>query len=520
VIVVSPVDASGRFHQQVLARLQDAPDQVAVVEGERRITRRALYDDACRLGSALRQRGVPSGAAIAFQLPNWVEACVLNLAAVLYGFRLVPLLPMYRESELTTILQACRPAALFLPAEFRGLSYPDLYGRLASVPVPVDSVFVVRGSDARYGAYEDLLTAVSHLAEPTPASTDAVKTVLYTSGSTGRPKGVVHTDRSISALIDCVRDFWGLTPADVALVPSPVAHIGGSLYAFDFPWAIGMRAVLMDTWVPERAVDLIEREGVTFCAGATPFLDGLLKAAAARNSRLPSLRRFICGGASVPPGLVHQASERFTACTVSRAYGSTEVPVICPGVRTRADALFGATTDGECAADVRILGEDGRIVPDGEPGEIVVRADRMFQGYLNPEDNADAFTDDGYFRMGDIGRRVAGRFIEITGRKKDLIIRLGENISPLEIENLLVQHPAVRQVSVVGIPDARTGEAALACVVLHEGAQFTLDALRDFLAQQGLARQKFPEYLRILPALPTNAIGKVLKRELQIIGRT
>ena len=526
--MAAPADAAGgaapaqpgRLFADVMARLQEAPGHVALVDGARRVTRQALYDEARRLGSGLLQQGVPRGSAIAFQLPNWAEACVLNLAAVLYGFRLVPLLPMYREAELAYILGECRPAAIFLPAEFRRVSYPDLFSRLQPPAVPAQRVFIVRGHDARYATYADLLRGVSELADPTPADADAAKMVLYTSGSTGRPKGVVHSDRTICALIDCVRDFWALTPADVALVPSPVAHIGGSMYAFDFPWIIGMGAVLMETWVPERAVELIDTEHVSFCAGATPFLEGLMKAATASGSALPSLRRFICGGASVPPGLVMQASAQFAACTVSRAYGSTEVPVICPGVRSRADALYGATSDGECAADVLILDDDGRPVPDGTPGEIVARAPRMFQGYLRAEDNTGAFTDGGYFRMGDIGRRVDGRFIEITGRKKDIIIRLGENISPLEIENVLVQHPAIRQVSVVGIPDARTGEAALAFVVLQDGAQLTLQDMQSFLAQHGLARQKFPEHLRVLPALPTNSIGKVLKRELQIIGLT
>lgn len=508
----------GRLFSEVMARLREAPDHVAVVDGARRVTRQALFDEACWLGSALLQQGVPPGSAIAFQLPNWVETCVINLAAVLYGFRLVPLLPMYREAELSYILGECRPAAIFLPADFRKQSYPELFNRLQPAPVPAQRVYIVRGSDVRYASYGELLGSASALATPTPADADAVKMVLYTSGSTGRPKGVVHSDRTICALIDCVRDFWALTPADVALVPSPVAHIGGSMYAFDFPWIIGMGAVLMETWVPERAVELIDSEHVSFCAGATPFLEGLMKAASASGRTLPTLRRFICGGASVPPGLVMQASAQFSACTVSRAYGSTEVPVICPGVRSRADAHYGAATDGECAADVLILGDDGQPVPDGQAGEIVARAPRMFQAYLRAEDNTGAFTDSGYFRMGDIGRLVDGRFIEITGRKKDIIIRQGENISPLEIENVLIQHPAIRQVSVVGIPDARTGEAALAFVVLRDGAQFTLEDMRTFLAQHGLARQKFPEYLRVLPSLPTNSIGKVLKRELQIIG--
>ena len=139
----------------------------------------------------------------------------------------------------------------------------------------------------------------------------------------------------------------------------------------------------------------------------------------------------------------------------------------------------------------------------------------MFAGYLNPADAQGAYTADGYFRMGDLGRRVEGRFLEIVGRKKDLIIRLGENISPLEVENVLVEHPAVRQVAIVGVPDSRTGEAAMAWVVPVPGAQPTLSELCDFLAQRGLARQKHPERLRIVQTLPTNSMGKVLKRELQ-----
>jgi acyl-CoA synthetase (AMP-forming)/AMP-acid ligase II len=224
------------YHAQVMARLQEAPDHIAVVDGARRLTRRQLFDAARCLGSGLLQLGLRPGAAIAFQLPNWEEACVVNLAAVLYGYRLVPLLPMYREAELGYILGECRPEAIFIPADFRNVSYADLLGRLQPVPVAAQHVFIVRGTDARYSSYTQLLASATELAPPTPADTDAVKLVLYTSGSTGRPKGVLHSDRTIGALIDCVRDFWALTPADVALVPSPVAHIGGSMYAFDFPW--------------------------------------------------------------------------------------------------------------------------------------------------------------------------------------------------------------------------------------------------------------------------------------------
>lgn len=511
-------EAAVSFAETVAQRLREAPDRVAIVDGALRRTRAELHDYALRLGSALRRRGLQPGASIAFQLPNWHEACVLHLAAGLYGWRLVPLLPMYREAEIAFILRQCAVQALFLPAEFRGTDYTALLARALPAAEHPPHVFIVRGATGAHGAYDALLAEGEAALPTTPAAPDAVKMVLYTSGSTGRPKGVLHSERSIDALARFGGEFWGLTQDDVALVPSPVAHIGGSLYAFEFPWILGSSAVLMESWSPERAVDLIEAERVSFLAGATPFLSGLLQAARARGTALPSLRRFVCGGASVPPSLIEQASLQFPHCTVSRAYGSTEVPIVCPGIRTRADAAMGAATDGECAADVLLLNDAGQPVPEGDVGEIVARAPRMFIGYLDPQDNTDAFTPEGHFRMGDLGRRVAGRFLEITGRKKDIIIRLGENLSPLEVENVLVEHPAIRQVAIVGVPDARTGEAALAFVVPQPGAKLTLEDMRSFLAQRGLAKQKCPEQLRLVTELPTNSVGKVLKRELQRIA--
>lgn len=498
--------------------VQSAPNRVAIIDGIRRLTREELHREAQRLGSELAARGLSAGAAIAFQLPNWHEACVLNLAAKLYGYRLVPLLPMYREAEIGLILRETSADAIFLPDRFRNVAYVDLFERVGARAIPADRVFIVRGRHDRYPSYADLLAGGAPLLPTCPAAAEEVRMVLYTSGSTGKPKGVLHTHRSLSSLVEFTQDYWSLSAADTALVPSPVAHIGGSLYAFDYPLQVGMTAVLMDSWQAERALDLIECEVVTFCAGATPFLADLLKVSEQRGTHLPGLRRFICGGASVPPSLVRQASVAFVNCTVSRAYGSTEVPVICPGVRSRSDEELGATTDGEICADVRLIGPDGQPVERGEVGEIVARAPRMFAGYLRPEDNHGALTQDGYFRMGDLGRVVGNSHLEITGRKKDIIIRMGENISPLEVENVLAEHPAIRQVAIVGIADARTGEAALAFVVLHPGADFSLAEMTRFLAERGLARQKFPEHLRVVDRLPTNSIGKVLKLELQTIG--
>ncbi|BCH27228.1 AMP-binding protein [Mesorhizobium sp. L-8-3] len=494
-----------------LEKAQADPDRVIVIEGERHFSRGEILDLSLRLGGALKARGLERGDAIAFQLPNWWEACVVNLAAALFGFRIIPLLTIYREAELGTILPVCGVKAAFVPREFRGMDYPALMEGVEEHPL---HVFTVRGDGK---SNDDFAALVRHEpADPEVPPADDIKLVLFTSGSTGRPKGVIHSHATIDVMTRHTGQFWSTGPGDVFLVASPIGHIGGSIYAFEFPWITGCVAMMADSWAPERAVELIDRQGVTFMAGATPFLAGLIAAAERAGSNLPGLRRFICGGASVPPELVRRGLERFPHATVSRAYGSTEVPLACPGIRTREEAMLRADTDGECASEIRILSETGEPVPEGESGEIVVKAPQMLIGYLDPADEDGAFTKDGFFRMGDLGRLVSGRFIQITGRKKDIIIRKGENISPLEIENALARHEAVKQASVVGVPEPERGEMVVAFVIPAPGASFTFADMTAHLTRLGLARQKFPERLHIVSELPLNSVGKVQKNELRI----
>ena len=225
------------------------------------------------------------------------------------------------------------------------------------------------------------------------------------------------------------------------------------------------------------------------------------------GSSLPTLRRFVCGGASVPADLVRRGLAQFPHAVVSRAYGSSEVPLICPGLRTRAEAEAHPDTDGEIRCMLRLI-----------EGEIAAQAPQMLAGYLDPADDPAAFTPDGYFLTGDLGVQVEERFLVITGRKKDIIIRKGENIAPLEIESALTRHPAVAACAVVGRPDPERGEMVVAFVVPAPGARFDLAAMRAHLEAEGLARQKFPEDLRLIEALPMNAIGKVQKPDLRRIA--
>lgn len=517
---LSDLKASGRHRAApcaglgaiALAMTAEDPDRIVVTDSQRSLTRWEMVNLALRLGNALQNRGVTPGAAIAFQLPNWWEACVINLTAALFGYRLVPLLPIYRAAELGVILPACDVEAIFVPPASDKVDYRAMVAGLAHPP---EHIVTVRGALNEL-SFDDLLSAAP--ATPDLPPSDDAKMIIFTSGSTGSPKGVIHTHATIDAVVRRSAEVWGTCEDDVLYVPSPIGHIGGSIYAFEFPWLTGCRTILEDHWNPDRAVNRMNCEHVTFMAGATPFLRGLLDAAKVVHTQLPTLRRFISGGASVPPSLIHDALDAFPNAVISRAYGSTEVPLAFPGMRTRSEARAHADTDGTKAVELRLVTPTCTTAAPDEEGEIAVRGPQMLIGYLDSDHEDGCFTADGFFMMGDVGRLVDDRFIVITGRTKDIIIRKGENISPLEIENTLVQHPAVSAIAIVGAPDPERGEIVVAFVVPAEGQTFDFAQMTAHLETAGFARQKFPERLEILTSLPMNTVGKVQKPALRTLA--
>jgi acyl-CoA synthetase (AMP-forming)/AMP-acid ligase II len=231
-----------------------------------------------------------------------------------------------------------------------------------------------------------------------------------------------------------------------------------------------------------------------------------------------TLRIFFCGGTTVSPDLVKQAAAAFPNGLFFRAYGCTEMPCTTMGIRGKPQARLGAETDGEVMppTEVKLVSPDGDgPVADGEEGEILVRGPEQFLGYLHPEDNAGAFDAEGFFRTGDLGRRVHGDYLVITGRKKDIVIRSGENISPKEVEDVLFGHPDIADVAIVAMPSPTTGEKGCAFVIPRGDAVVDLSSIRSFLTAAGLARQKFPEHLVIVADLPRVPSGKVRKDVLR-----
>ena len=516
--------ASGLWTDHTLADLlrtesQRTPDRVLLVDGDHRVDCQTLLVQATALAHAMLARA-PAGSVVSFMLPNWHEAAVIYLAATLAGMVVNPILPSMRDRELLFILQDARSRMIFVPSTFRQQNYVAMLSRVTAQLDASPEVVVLRGYPGRHTSYESLIQPAGSLNQPaTPAKSlpvldpNAVRMILYTSGTTGRAKGVLHSHNSIHALICQIRAHWLVEPGDKFLVPSPIGHIGGSIYAFECPLLLGTTAVLMDQWNADDAVKRVDTEGCTHMAGATPFLEQMLAAAQRAGTHLPSLKLFICGGASVPPSLIRNAAAYFERAVVTRVYGSTEVPVTTVGATRRDDSKHAANTDGRAGlAEIKLVDQTAATAG---AGEIYARGPQMLLGYLHPEDDADAFDPEGYFKTGDIAKWVDDEYLVVTGRAKDIIIRNGENISPKEVEDILVGHPNIAEVAIVGLPDPRTGERACAVIVPRNLPGPDVASLRAFLDSHGVATFKVPEQVAIWETLPKNDAGKVLKHQIR-----
>lgn len=493
------------------------PDAVAFVGAEGAVRFSQLLSDAEALAASLAAEGVGVGDVISFQLPNWIEATVINIAASCLGAVCSPIVPIYRGSELPFMLNDSASKVVFFPGTFRSFDYPVMYSALQAELEHTPLLVAVRARGYDGSTYERLI------GEPRgggsfgpPPSADQDKLRLYTSGTTGQPKAVRHSQRTLDQAMHNSIRFWNIAPGDIVLMPSPVTHATGYVNALELPFLHGTQALLMERWDADEAVDLINRYGVTMTVGATPFLVELTEAARRAGSDLPTLRIFACGGAAVPPDAIRAANAVMRNQPAFRIYGSSEAPYVTLGVEQRGDDRA-ATTDGRIVGyDVRILDEEGDPVEGDAAGEIIVKGASLFLGYARSQDMAGAMTDDGFFLTGDVGRVDADGMLTITDRKKDIIIRGGENISAKEVEDALHRHPDVAEAAVVAAPHPRLVEGVFAFViprVAHTRMDFR--GVAAFLESQGLSRQKIPEGFSSVAEFPRTPSGKIRKDVLR-----
>lgn len=500
-----------------------APDRTAIIAhnsmtGARTIlTYRELAEQVDRLALGLAGLGVRRDDVVSFQLPNWWQFTALHLACLRIGAVTNAVMPIFRQRELSFMLGLAESRVFVVPREFRGFDHAAMARELKLGLPNLAHVLVIGGSGDE--AFERLFEgppdpgATALFASRRPGADDVTQ-IVYTSGTTGEPKGVMHTANTLFNNVNACIERTGLTAADVLLMSSPLAHQTGFLYGVMAPIVLGARQVLQDIWQPEMAADLIQSEGVTFTMGSTPFLSDLTEVAGSRPDAMRTLRLFIAAGAPIPRVLARRASELLGA-TICSVWGMTENgAVTC--TRPEDPPERALETDGCALAgmEVRVVDLDGVPLPSGQEGRLQARGASNFVGYLR-RPQWYGMDEDGWFETGDLARMDAAGYIRITGRAKDIIIRGGENIPVVEVEGLIYRHPAVQEAAVVGTPDPRLGERAVAFVVLREGHNLTLPELVAFLLAQKMAKQYLPERLEIMEQMPKTPSGKIQKFRLR-----
>ncbi len=443
---------------------------------------------ARRLAAGLHRRGVGPGDVVAFQLPNWMEAAAVFWASSFLGATVVPIVHFYGPKELGYILRESAPKVFVCAEKFGYTEYrPEL---CADIPV-----IGVVGRD-----FDDLLDD-----EPfegvLPVDPSQPALLAFTSGTTSDPKGVIHTHRTLGFE---TRQLSERYPDDRGsqLTGAPVGHFIGMVNAFLIPILDHTPINLLDAWDPARAIELMESDGLVIGGGATYFITSLLDHPNFDPDRhLQYMKYAGLGGSTVPAAVTRRLDD--LGITVFRAYGSTEHPSITSSLVTDPvdKRLF---TDGSACPGVEI-----RIADDGE---ILSRGPDLCMGYTNPELTARAFDEDGWYHTGDVAIVDEDGFLTITDRKADFIIRGGENISALEVEEVLLTLPAVAEAAVVSAPDERLGEHAAAVLRLRPGHEMpTLEDIRTHFGQAGIAKQKWPEELHYVDDFPRTASGKIQK---------
>lgn len=498
--------------QRLLEGLRQWPEARSIYYAgtrPRHTTNRELYEESLRIASTLERIGVCRGDVVAVQLPTWYETTVLYLALIHLGAIVLPIISIYGQTEVEFILRQSKAKLYFSPARWRSVDYLARHAALRVLPHLQKIVIVGDGAPTDALSWDRLAVTAAADFRPVESDPDAVSLLMYTSGTTSAPKGVQHSHNSLL-------HEWGrpsYSNRGLYLASLPAGHYTG--YGFMLrPSIYGVETIFLDQWDPQFAAEVIQRHKVQASGGTPIFLFSLLEMASKHGFDISSLRSFGLGGQGMTPALVQLAdSHGFPG---ARVYGSTEHPTVTSYAPEQPFEMR-AYTDGRLdeGNEVRIVDDDGRDVPPGSEGEILTRGPEMFVGYLDSELDRDSFVAGGWFRSGDIGRLDAAGCLTITDRKKDIIIRGGENISSVEVEETMARHPSVRGAAAVAVPDDVYGEKVCIYVELHPGGTLTLEEVRTHFQGSGLAKQKTPEHLEILPELPRNALGKVKKFELR-----
>ena len=488
----------------------------------KRLTYAELGDLISRAAAALRRLGVGPADVVSVQLPNWWEFAVIALAAFRVGAVVNPLMPIFREHELTYMLGFAETKLLVVPKLFRGFDHEAMARSLQPRLPKLKHIVVVDGEGP--ASFDQALLSGNERLGPPPVGdlgalpADRMAVLMFTSGTTGSPKGVMHCLNTLMGCCIGLAGRFGLDASDTMLVCSPLGHMTGFAAGMLLGLKIGATVIFQDVWEPKRGVSIMAKEGVTYSAGAATFLADMCEAVAAGAAKPAQLRKFLCAGAPIPPALIDRAYRELDL-KVCSLWGMTESLASTLTEPERA-LEKSSKTDGRPieGVAVKVVRPDGSPAAVGERGLLKVRGAQMFLGYYKRED-MEPFDAEGWFDTGDMAYMDKEGYIRIDGRIKDIIIRGGENVPVQDIENLLFRHPSVLTVAIVGYPDPRLGERACAFVVLRPGEKLELAGVQAYLAEHKVAKQYWPERIEIVSDLPKTPAGKVQKFQLREIAK-
>jgi len=513
------------FSEILEARARATPDREAISDARRRVTYAQLWSEVRRFAAFLRRQGVRRGDVVTLQLPNRIEFPVVFFSLELIGAVANKISADFRAVEVEYILKFSRSRAFVCASQFKGFDYLAMVRELRPRLPDLGLVICVDEVDAAD------VTSFARVVEDTPEIAEAnrarmspldVMRMCFTSGTTGNPKGVLHCFNTTLCTCQTFNDGLAVTASDVMLDYLPVGLNWGYMTLVQAAMA-GARVVLMERFSADGALEVIERERVTYIPTAPASIVAMLNSPELANRDLSSLRIVITGGASAAVETIKAFQAAVPHARLIELYGMLETG-FHSFTRLTDDPFKVNGTVGRCvdSMGLRIIDDEGRDLPYGEVGEIAAVGPSVHMGYLdNPNANRDSFTADGWFRTGDLGQYAdAEGNVRIAGRKKEIINRGGKKYFPREIEELLYEHPKIVQAAIVGAPDPRLGEKNCLCAIVKPGASLALDEVVAFLKGR-VADYKLPEALVVMSDFPMTPTGKIRRPELvkRVAGR-
>lgn len=479
------------------------------------LTYKAMAELVDKLALKLLELGVAPQEFVAFQFPNRWEFAIAHLATIRIGAISNAIMPIYGKREIRFMLERTKSrvciALTRTPKTEPGKMLDEIKGELDTLEhlILIDDDDPARSLESQLAGIvvDDAARARLDRLKPHP---DDIEAILFSSGTTGEPKGILHSFNSTYRATSNAFGPMEMSDRDVVLMFSPLGHATGFDYGLVMPLICGCKVVYQDTWNPEEMLRIIERERVTWTMGTASFAEDACDAAERVRYDTSSFRCFVSGGAPIPPKLVGRTS-RLLGAQLIPSWGMTEAGITTIGrltdsVEKRASSA-GKAVDG---VEVRVVDDEGRPVPPDTPGNLQLRASGQHVGlFMNDALYAASFQD-GWFSTGDLGRMDEDGYVQIVGRAKDLVIRGGENVPIIEIENIIRDLPEVKEAVIVGVPDDRLGERCHVVIVPRTpGQEIALKDLTHYLDRLGVTKQYWPEFLSMAEDLPRTASGKI-----------